>query len=94
MKSIEVQFAGLTDQQIVSRFMTLAGLVWAYNELGSFEGRDTELNRLRREAKALRYGDLRRAKLIHDAIEATITAYRGKPIIRDDVEDLELEVAP
>jgi hypothetical protein len=67
-------------------------MIWAYNETGYFIGRDPELNRLRREATALRYGDCRRAKLIQDAIEATITAYRGKPIIRDDVEDLELEV--
>jgi hypothetical protein len=41
------------------------------------------------EAKALRYADPRRAKLIYAAIEATIAAYRGKPIIRDgeDIED-------
>jgi|HubBroStandDraft_2_1064218.scaffolds.fasta_scaffold1431188_1 hypothetical protein len=89
MKSMAARFAEMTDKQIVASYMTLVGMIWAYNETDYFIDRDTELNRLRREAKALRYGDPRRAELIHAAIEATIVAYRGKPIIRDgeDIED-------
>ena len=89
MKSMAARFAEMTDKQIVASYMTLVGMIWAYNETDYFIDRDTELNRLRREAKTLRYGDPRRAKLIYAAIEATIVAYRGKPIIRDgeDIED-------
>jgi hypothetical protein len=89
MKSMRAQLDELTDRQVVERCMELAGILWAYNELGSFEGRDAELNRIRREAKALRYGDMRRAALIKAAIEATVTAWRGKPISYDseDIED-------
>jgi hypothetical protein len=86
---MEARFAEMTDKQIVASYMTLVGMIWAYNETDYFIDRDTELNRLRREAKALRHGDPRRAKLIYAAIEATIVTYRGKPIIRDgeDIED-------
>jgi hypothetical protein len=90
MKSMEARFAEMTDKQIVASYMTIVGMIWAYNETNYFIGRDTALNRLRREARALRYGDQRRAKLIHDAIEATIVAYRGKPII-DDGEEVDAD---
>jgi hypothetical protein len=91
MKSMEASFAEMTDKQIVTSYMTLVGMIWAYNETNYFIGRDTELNCLRREARTLRYGDPRRAKLIQAAIEATIAVYRGQPIIRDgeDLEDSE-----
>ena len=64
MKSMAARFAEMTDKQIVASYMTLVGMIWAYNETDYFIDRDTELNRLRREAKTLRYGDPRRAKLI------------------------------
>jgi DNA (cytosine-5)-methyltransferase 1 len=83
MKSLKAQLDELTDRQVVERCMELAGILWAYNELGSFEGRNPEINRIRREAKMLRHGDMRRARLIHAAIEATVTTWRGKPIEYD-----------
>jgi hypothetical protein len=95
-KPLKAQLDELTDRQVVERCMELAGILWAYNELGSFEGRDTEINRIRREARMLRHGDMRRARLIHAAIEATVAAWRGKPIEYDtydyeDAEDIEEE---
>jgi hypothetical protein len=95
MKTLKAQLDELADRQIVERCMELAGMAWAYNQLSFFEGRDTELNQIRREAKALRYGDMRRTALIEAAIEATVAAWRGKPIIYDGegIGDLEDPVA-
>jgi hypothetical protein len=78
-KPLKAQLDELTDRQVVERCMELAGMLWAYNELSSFEGRDTELNQIRREMRLLR-SDRNRNELIHAAIEATVTAWRGKPI--------------
>lgn len=91
-KPLKAQIDELTDRQVVERCMELAGILWAYNELGSFEGRGTEINQIRREARMLRHGDMRRHLLIKTAIEATVAAWRGKPIEYDcdaieDVDD-------
>lgn len=85
-KSMEAHFAQMTDEEVVHRYQVLVGTIWAYNETYGFEGRERELGRLRREAHALRNGDVRRAKLIQNAIHAAIADYRGTPIVWDEYE--------
>lgn len=82
MKPLKAQLDELTDRQVVERCMELAGILWAYNESDSFEGRDTEINQIRREMRILR-GDMRWNALIKAAIEATVATWRGKPIEYD-----------